>query len=266
MKSSQRLLSIVAMEAELNSVTQTLGKFREIILSENLKLRARVFCSEDGISEIFLVHSGIGLVNAALATACALDKEKFSGILLLGVAGALREDLEIGDLIVAESVLQHDSLFCDESGDHLMAPGSLYVSAPLQKRVSPIFETDSNLQGLILDSAIRRRFPKNIVKGCLVSGSRFEANIRGKLNLSQIHTNVLGVDMEAAGVAIVAQRAQVPFLVLKTVADRLSPAGGITEDYKNFLTFASQNAGLATQLVWENFQKNLNTNSREKLQ
>ena len=62
--------------------------------------------------------------------------------------------------------------------------------------------------------------------------------------------DALAVEMEAAGVALVAEQLKIPFVALKTIADRLNPDNSIFNDFNQFLASASQNAGQVIQIVW----------------
>ena len=57
---------------------------------------------------VVLVEAGIGKVNTALVGTILLDHFGCRGVLLTGVAGGLDSALGIGDVVVAEELVQHD--------------------------------------------------------------------------------------------------------------------------------------------------------------
>jgi adenosylhomocysteine nucleosidase len=59
-------------------------------------------------SPIVLVKSGIGKVNAAMCAQILIDIFNVGAIINSGVAGALHPDLEVGDIVIATEVMQHD--------------------------------------------------------------------------------------------------------------------------------------------------------------
>ena len=61
-----------------------------------------------GSKEIILVKCGIGKVNAARTTQLLIDKYNPDYIIDVGVAGALNPMLEIGDIVIGETLVQHD--------------------------------------------------------------------------------------------------------------------------------------------------------------
>jgi len=58
--------------------------------------------------EIVIAYSKIGKVFAALTAATLIEKFECDMLLFSGVAGAIDPDLEIGDLIIADGLCQHD--------------------------------------------------------------------------------------------------------------------------------------------------------------
>lgn len=123
-KEITRLLVIAAMDVEAKSIQSRLPNTSELVIHPALNIKA--VQSSIGNHEIYIIQSGVGLVNAALTTSYAIDTIKPKAILLLGVAGAVTKDLEIGDIVVAEQIIQHDAKYSGESGDELMAPGELH--------------------------------------------------------------------------------------------------------------------------------------------
>jgi adenosylhomocysteine nucleosidase len=242
------LLVIVAMDVEEAAVIEALGAFESWRVSEALNLTAKIF--RKGHRSLVLARSGIGLANAAATTALILEKRPVDGIILFGVAGAITENLQIGDLVVATSIIQHDSLFSGEQGFELMAPGCLFVTAALREVESPIFKTD----GFFRDW-LRTEFAGRLsyFEGAMISGSEFVGSGTRKAELSARHPGSLAVEMEAAGIAVIAKKAGLPFGVLKTIADRLNPDHSVFHDFNAFVKSASDHAARVIQVLWENW-------------
>ena len=70
--------------------------------------------SENGVrrlpngESIVAVAVGIGKVNAALGTAQALAKWSPSLVVGMGTCGAIRQDLQVGDIVLPKQVIQYD--------------------------------------------------------------------------------------------------------------------------------------------------------------
>ena len=50
--------------------------------------------------------------------------------------------------------------------------------------------------------------------------------------------------MEACAIAQVATKYSIPFIIAKTVSDKLNPDGSIESDFQKFLKLASRNAAM----------------------
>ena len=59
-------------------------------------------------TDVVIVKSGIGKVNAALCAQILIDLFQVTHIINTGVAGSLNADLDIGDILVSEDAIYHD--------------------------------------------------------------------------------------------------------------------------------------------------------------
>lgn len=244
----RRLLAIVAMDVEEKSILNALGPYEVVAISRPLGINAKVF-KRNG-KELILVKSGIGPVNAGLTTALIADKFDLDGVLLFGVAGAITSDLEIGHLVVATRVVQHDSIYSGEAGVQLMAPGEPFVSVNENERDNPVFETDPEFRNW-LTKTLHNMPEIKFSEGTLLSGSEFVGSGLRKREIAANQPDALAVEMEAAGIAVVVRKLNLPFAALKTVADRLNPDESVSTDYNQFVHSAAENAGQIMHMVWE---------------
>jgi len=215
------LLIVCAMPQELKGICKVLKNVK--------KHDARLYTAptEKG-GEIILAASGVGPVNAACRVLEVNQNYDLEGVLLLGVGGALVEGMELGDMVVAERILQHDSRAVFDEGVFYMKPGE-YLSSPEQAEThDPYLYTDKDLNDFCFEA------DKSAVAGTLVTGGEFSGTVERKLFLAGIAEGAKLVEMEAAGAAMAAERLGIPFACAKTVADRLAPedgAGSIIEDF-----------------------------------
>ena len=61
----------------------------------------------DGLS-VVLVETGIGKVNAALVATVLAERFGVGALLFSGVAGGLDPSLGVGDVVLADRLIQHD--------------------------------------------------------------------------------------------------------------------------------------------------------------
>ena len=128
------ILVLVAMDVERKAIlahTES-KKNPEVFL---FGLEAYRFPCKGG--NVFLSTTGVGIANAAIAAAFLAEQLAIDAILLLGVGGSLSPILDIGDMVIAGKVLQHDCRFSGDSGSELMAPGELYLSKIPEERGDP---------------------------------------------------------------------------------------------------------------------------------
>ena len=67
--------------------------------------------------EVVVVRSGIGKVNAAVCSQILVDKFGVNAIVNTGIAGSLRAEINIGDIVLSEMCIRDRSRRCrDVSG------------------------------------------------------------------------------------------------------------------------------------------------------
>ena len=175
-------------------------------------------------SNIILVKSGVGKVNASRTTQILIDKFDVDYVLNVGSAGGVNESFNIGDIIIGTKVVQHDfdvSAFGREKG---MVPD-----------VGRFFCSDEVLVNRLIsfsDSSLVLR------SGIVASGDRFITDI----NVKDFICNEFGADcieMEGAAVAQVCFLCRKPFVIIRSIFDK--PNGSNNIDFDKFLRVASLN-------------------------
>ena len=58
--------------------------------------------------EVVVVRSGIGKVNAAVCSQILVDKFGAEAIVNTGIAGSLKAEIDIGDIVLSSDSVQHD--------------------------------------------------------------------------------------------------------------------------------------------------------------
>ena len=76
-----------------------------------------------GTHEVVLVKSGIGKVNAAMATTLLLQTFKPDVVLNTGSAGGFLETLEVGTVVISDEVRHHDVDVTVFDYEHGQVPG-----------------------------------------------------------------------------------------------------------------------------------------------
>jgi adenosylhomocysteine/aminodeoxyfutalosine nucleosidase len=182
--------------------------------------------------EVVVAYSKIGKVFASLTAAMLLEKFGCDTLLFSGVAGAIREDLHIGDLIMAESLCQHDL--------DITAFGHPYGYVPEGKVYVP---TDEKLRTLARQVAQNKGI--ELKEGIIATGDQFIADPERKAWIAKTF-NAAALEMEGAAVAVVCDTFEVPFFVLRAISDSADMEAGF-----DFDAFLHKSARISADFILE---------------
>ena len=210
---------IVAEEKELQAVKDIMTNIEELIIYE-----LKIFKGEINNKKHLVVRCGVGKVNAARTTQILIDKFDIECIINVGSAGALNENLNIGDIVIGENLVQHDfdvTAFGRDKG-YIPDTGKFFKSDDI------LVQKSNNIQ---LENI-------NIITGTIASGDIFCTEIKMKNKIRE-KFNCDCVEMEGAAIAQVCYLSNIPFLVIRSISD--IPNGNNEIDFNEYLEFASKN-------------------------
>jgi adenosylhomocysteine nucleosidase len=176
---------------------------------------------------IIYCKSGVGKVNAAVCTQILLDLGA-DCVLFTGVAGAVDPELNIGDIVVSTSCVQHD-MDCTPLG---FARGTI----PFHPRSE--FPADERLIELA-SAASSRLFSGRSLQGKVLSGDQF---IASREMVKLLHETLQGAcaEMEGASVAQVCDMNNTPFVIIRSMSDKAD--GSAHVNFQEFTVTASNNS------------------------
>ena len=222
-----RIAIVSAMHEELRALLPALEKPQRAEFAG----RAFHFGQMQG-QPVVMVLSGIGKVAAATTTALLLDRFEVDAVLFTGVAGGLGEGVAVGDVVVADTLLQHDM---DAS------PIFPRWEVPLTGRSR--FAADVAWAGRL--AAAAHRAGHAVHRGLVVSGDRFVSTSAESAALRGLLPDALAVEMEGAAVAQVCHDFGRAFAVMRTISDRADDAAHV--DFPRFV--ADVASGLTRRIV-----------------
>lgn len=197
---------------------------------DNKKIKAKMeFVS--GVlwgKNVVVVRCGIGKVNAAVCTQILIDDYKVDNIINVGVAGGIGIEINPGDLVVADSLVQHD-MDTSAFGDKLGQIPRLEVFD---------FKCDNELVRLAKEACKSSSGHKSFV-GRIVSGDQFIADVN-KIKWLQEEFQALACEMEGASIAQVAYLNSVPFVIIRSISDNANNGAHI--DFEKFIPIAVENS------------------------
>lgn len=189
--------------------------------------------------EVIAVLSGIGKVAAATTTTLLLHHFAPQQVIFTGVAGGLALGVEVGDIVVGETLAQHDMDASPLFPAHeIPGYGRSHFQADLaltQVLHEAAKDAVTWLPKLLDDTALRAMglHSPSVHRGEILTGDRFISQASDSQALRDTWPQALAVDMESAAVAQVCHDHGVPLGVVRTVSDRADDSAHI--DFQHFL-------------------------------
>lgn len=219
-----RKLGIIgAMEEEVNILK---GHMEQITMN---KVAGMEFC--EGIimgKPAVVVRSGIGKVNAAICTQILADLYRVEGVINTGVAGSLRNEINIADIVLSKDALQHD----------MDATGFGYEHGVIPRMDSSIFMADEELLKLAQRVCEEEQLEIGVHTGRIVSGDQFISDHEKKQWLVKTFDGYC-TEMEGAAIAQAAYLNQIPFLIIRAISDKADHSAEMA--YNEFEELAIKN-------------------------
>lgn len=219
------MLGIIgAMDVEVDSIKSEL---------ENIEIKniaTMDFCK--GIiagKEVVVVKCGVGKVNAAICTQILISVFGVSALINTGVAGSLNNDINICDIVVSTSALEHDM--------DVTVLG--YAKGVIPGMDQSEFKADENLIKLAKDSAKEAGLDVKVLEGKVVSGDQFIGTHEVK-NYLRDNFNGDCAEMEGASIAHTAYLNKIPYVVIRAISDKAE--GGLQMYYPTFEAKAAENS------------------------
>jgi len=209
-----RIAIMGAMPEEIEPLVARLDNVKEVLYADNT-----FYIGEYRGKEIVVAYSKIGKVFAALTAATLIEKFACERVLFTGVAGAISDDLHIGDLIIADGLCQHDLDITAFGHPYGYVPeGAVCVwSDPHLREIAKKVAYD---QGIALK------------EGIIATGDQFVADPERKAWIGETF-KADALEMEGAAVAVVCSALDVPFFILRAISDSADMDAGF--DFDAFL-------------------------------
>ena len=219
---------IGAMESEVAAFKEEI-EIEEVREAAGMSFCAGRLCGK----EVAVVQSGIGKVNAAVCAQILVDDFKADTVINTGIAGSLKAEINIGDIVVSTDLVHHD----------MDAVNFGYPLGQIPQMDTFSFKADERLVELA-EKACHEVNPEiQVFRGRIVSGDQFIAD---KAVKNRITENFQGycTEMEGAAIAQAAYLNDVPFVVLRAISDKADDSASM--DYP---TFEAQAAEHCVKLV-----------------
>jgi len=165
--------------------------------------------------KIVMIKSGVGKVNAAIATQYLIDNYKIEYLINSGCAGSISEKVNIMDVVIADVVTYHDF-------------------KPIR-----IMESYVPERGLIKPDPILVNITKDVINnikninyhvGVICTGDSFIEAEEMRNQINSLVGLVLAVDMESAAIGHACKINKIPFLIIRTISDNADGVENFEEE------------------------------------
>ena len=177
--------------------------------------------------QVIIAVCGVGKVFAAMCAQAMILNYSPDAIINTGVAGALASELRVGDVAVAENVVQHD-MDTSPIGDPVgLISGINMVQIPADEKISSALKKTAADIGM------------TCLSGTIASGDQFIADKAKKAYIKNTFS-AIACEMEGAAIGQVCYVNGTPFGILRSISDNGDESAGMS--YDKFIGVAVENS------------------------
>lgn len=219
---------IVAMEEELEVILKIMKKDKT-----EIKANMKFHSGEISGKKVVAVICGIGKVNSAVCTQILISEYNVKNVVNVGIAGGIGKDIVPGDIVIGDSLVQHD-VDATAFGD---------VIGQIPRMDTFDFKADKNLVKLAKEATKKATDHKSYV-GRIATGDQFVADLDKIKWLSETF-DALACEMEGASIAQTCYLNDIPFVVIRSISDNANT--GAHMDFEKFKYLAVENSSSILQ-------------------
>jgi adenosylhomocysteine nucleosidase len=184
--------------------------------------------------EVVIAAAGVGKVKAAATATLLVERFGCRALVLSGVAGGLGETLHIGDIVVADRVIDIDYGRLTPEGHIVYQPGTLPIP---EEKPDPGYLVPEPLL-----ARVRERLAElepDVTLGTILTTDAYLASPVERDQLAG-EWDGLAIEMEGSALCGVAERFDVPWLVVRALSDRAGEDS--LDDFSAFVDAAAANS------------------------
>jgi len=255
-----KIAIISAMEEENATLVESMHIEKETRIAERIYFEGTLWNHS-----VVVVFSRWGKVAAASTAVTLIDRFQVSEILFTGVAGAIDSTLNIGDVVVADYLYQHDLdarpmlqrheipllgvvkiAATEPQSTQLLKGSEQFVSTQLQQHISAENIAEFNLQS------------PAVVRASIATGDQFISDEQAAKKIQEQIPTAVCTEMEGGAVAQVCFEHNIPFAVVRIISDNANDSADV-----DFLSFVTNVARIYSKWIIKNmFTARAITNAR----
>lgn len=178
-----------------------------------------------GNNEVIIMQCGMGKVSAGICAQAMIDTYHPDFIINTGCAGALDPKLNVGDIVVSDSVVEWD-LDLRKIGLPL---GYIDALGSVEMKASKLLA--NKIMSVKLED-------KNVLKGTIASGDQFVSEKEQRKLIKENFPGALCAEMEGAAIGQVCLQNDTPFCIIRSISDTADGDSGV--DFEQFSKHASR--------------------------
>lgn len=213
----ERIGIIGAMEVEVQLLKEAMAAQGNCTISSFARLD--FYEGSIGGHHCVVVMCGIGMVNSAACTQALIDKFGVDAIINTGVAGSLDTKMDIGDVLIATSAVNHLFDLTNLGYEAGLVPGFK----------SPYYPCSKPLQKLLINAADELGLTS--FEGCVASGDIFVCSEAEKKRIVGTF-DATCCEMEGAAMAQVCANSNIDCAIVRAISDKAD--GSSCVDYPTF--------------------------------
>lgn len=211
------MLGIIgAMDEEVDKLKESMEDV-QIVKRANMEFNKGRIYGKD----VVVVRSGIGKVNAGICAQILVDLFEADAIINTGIAGSLKTEINIGDIVLSADTVQHD----------MDAVAFGYPVGQIPRMDTLAFPADEKLIALAKECCERVNPEIDVFVGRVVSGDQFIADKKVKERLIENFEGYC-TEMEGAAIGQAAYLNNVPYVVIRAISDKADDSASV--DYPTF--------------------------------
>lgn len=193
--------------------------------------------------KVVLVFSRWGKVAASATTTQLINDFKVKEIIFTGVAGGIKDNLNIGDVVIGKKLFQHD-LNAKPFYKKFEIPILKKKSIKTQNTDKLVEATNSFLQDYnsyikSSDASLFNITKPKFIYGNIASGDQFISSLKKIKQLNKDLPSAVCVEMEGAAVAQICYEYEIPFSIIRIISDKANDNAKI--DFSKFANTIASN-------------------------
>ncbi len=225
------------------AIPQELAHLRSVLSGADRQEVAQVTFDAGELDghRVVLAEAGMGKVNTGLVATLLADRFHCRTAVFTGVAGGLDPELRIGDVVIADRVVQHDFGLLQDERLRTYQPGHVPFIKPTERlgySADPdlMDRVKCRLEGLALPqlstAAGGDGRPPRINYGTILTGDQY---LHCEPTRNRLHNDFggLAVEMEGGALAQICESFGIPWLVIRALSDLAGADSGL--DFNRFV-------------------------------